>query len=78
MNIILFLFCYLIIMVILLGLLIYKCPQADFRHFFFIYFFVGMIGTNFLILSCNPFFFENRAQCTNRFLIFSDYCLIFN
>ena len=70
MNIYLFLSCYLSVM-LALGYLIIRCLHIGIRYFFYVYFFTGLLGVNFLILSCNPFFYDSKDKCSSRFLIFS-------
>jgi len=72
MNIFLFLSFYFTLMLIL-GYIIIRWLPIGLRYFFYVYFFTGLLGVNFLLLSCNPFFYDSRDKCNSRFLIFSNF-----
>jgi len=60
---------YLCVMAIV-GFIISYCFFRTIKYFFFIYLFIGAIAINFLLLSCNPFFYNSREECPNKFFIF--------
>ena len=69
MNSILFIFCYVLLMIGIGGVVFYKCPVC-YRYLLLVYAFVGLLGINFLLLSCNPFFYEKKEECHSNFLIY--------
>ena len=57
----------------LLGYIITTCFFRSIKYFFFIYLFIGALAINFLLLSCNPLFYNSKEECSKRFFIFNSF-----
>lgn len=70
MNIYLFCFFYVLIVLSIGTVVFLKCP-ISLRYFFLVYLFLGLVGISYLILSCNTFFYEKENSCKARLRLFS-------
>ena len=69
-----FIFGYLFIMILIGYFVTYYFFRAI-KYFFFIYLFVGALAINFLLLSCNSFFYNTNEECSNRFFIINSFII---
>ena len=70
MNIYLFCFVYVLIVLSIGSVICLKCP-ISLRYFFLVYLFLGLVGISYLVLSCNAFFYGKESSCKTHLRLFS-------